>query len=35
MPPPVHIEGDNMRYDIEGDCVLLYRVHHRRDIYHD
>jgi mRNA interferase RelE/StbE len=28
--------GDwRIRYDIEGDQVLLYRVRHRRDIYQD
>jgi mRNA interferase RelE/StbE len=28
--------GDwRIRYDIENDAVLLYRVRHRRDIYHD
>ena len=28
--------GDyRIRYDIEGDRVLLYRVRHRRDIYRD
>lgn len=28
--------GDwRIRYDIEGDAVLLYRVRHRRDIYRD
>jgi mRNA interferase RelE/StbE len=28
--------GDyRIRYDIEGDRVLLYRVRHRQDIYRD
>jgi mRNA interferase RelE/StbE len=28
--------GDwRIRYDIEGERVLLYRVRHRRDIYRD
>jgi mRNA interferase RelE/StbE len=28
--------GDHrIRYDIEGDRVLLYRVRHRRDIYRE
>jgi mRNA interferase RelE/StbE len=28
--------GDyRIRYDIEADRVLLYRVRHRRDIYRD
>jgi mRNA interferase RelE/StbE len=28
--------GDyRIRYDIEGDQVLLYRVRHRRDIYRE
>ena len=28
--------GDyRVRYDIEGDQVLLYRVRHRREIYRD
>jgi mRNA interferase RelE/StbE len=28
--------GDyRIRYDIEGDRVLLYRVRHRRDIYRE
>jgi mRNA-degrading endonuclease RelE of RelBE toxin-antitoxin system len=28
--------GDyRIRYDIEGDQVLLYRVRHRKDIYRE
>jgi mRNA interferase RelE/StbE len=28
--------GDyRIRYDVEGDRVLLYRVRHRKDIYRD
>ncbi|HEX2276564.1 MAG TPA: type II toxin-antitoxin system RelE/ParE family toxin [Candidatus Tectomicrobia bacterium] len=28
--------GDyRIRYDIEGDRILLYRVRHRRDIYRE
>jgi mRNA interferase RelE/StbE len=28
--------GDyRIRYDIEGDRILLYRVRHRKDIYRD
>jgi mRNA interferase RelE/StbE len=31
----VRVGDYRIRYDIEGDRVLLYRVRHRREIYRD
>lgn len=31
----VRVGDYRIRYDIEGDQVLLYRVRHRREIYRD
>jgi mRNA interferase RelE/StbE len=31
----VRVGDYRIRYDIEGNQVLLYRVRHRRDIYRD
>ena len=31
----VRVGDYRIRYDIEGDRVLLYRVRHRRDIYRE
>ena len=31
----VRVGDYRIRYDIEGDQVLLYRVRHRRDVYRE
>lgn len=31
----VRVGDYRIRYDVEGDRVLLYRVRHRREIYRD
>jgi mRNA-degrading endonuclease RelE of RelBE toxin-antitoxin system len=31
----IHVDDYRIRYDIEGNRVLLYRIRHRRDIYRE